>query len=240
MANLPPPNNDPIVPEDEQAPVAPDGFAPQWIGGQNLNNNNGWIEWDVPLGGEVDEPMVDLEFDEEEMDDDDNDNWDDDVKLLMALVTPPRAIVTISSTYEVGGPSIAAVEGPSFPLPASRLHVPQASKGQNLHALRPNKLCARVRSVDDMPFRTRACIIIYCGPIETEVKHLFGGVVQAMMSSGGSIVASLKNINGFLAVNTLSNDLIYIDFKQEGVVPKVMLHIFEEFVLLLGRHPFNN
>nr|GEZ15860.1 hypothetical protein [Tanacetum cinerariifolium] len=29
--------------------------------------------------------------------------------------------------------------------------------GQNLHALRPSKLCARARSVDDMPFRTRAC-----------------------------------------------------------------------------------
>ncbi|GJQ92258.1 hypothetical protein Tco_0003397 [Tanacetum coccineum] len=35
------------------------------------NNNNGWIEWDVPLGGEMDEPMVDPEFDEEEMDDND-------------------------------------------------------------------------------------------------------------------------------------------------------------------------
>ncbi|GJR61785.1 reverse transcriptase domain-containing protein [Tanacetum coccineum] len=30
------------------------------------NNNNGWIEWDVPLGGEMDEPMVDPEFDEED------------------------------------------------------------------------------------------------------------------------------------------------------------------------------
>nr|GFA29414.1 hypothetical protein [Tanacetum cinerariifolium] len=30
------------------------------------------------------------------------------------------------------------------------------SKGQNLHALKPNKFCAQVRSVDDMPFRTRA------------------------------------------------------------------------------------
>nr|GEW53149.1 hypothetical protein [Tanacetum cinerariifolium] len=25
------------------------------------NNNNRWIEWDVPLGGELDEPMVDPE-----------------------------------------------------------------------------------------------------------------------------------------------------------------------------------
>nr|GFA78560.1 hypothetical protein [Tanacetum cinerariifolium] len=61
-----------------------------------------------------------------------------------------------------------------------------------------------------------------------------------MMSPGGSIVASLKNVNGFLAVNIPPDDLIRIDFEQEGVVPKVMLHIFEEFVLFLGRHPFNN
>nr|GFB15984.1 hypothetical protein [Tanacetum cinerariifolium] len=83
-------------------------------------------------------------------------------------------------------------------------------------------------------------ITIDCGPIKTEVKHLFGGVVRAMMSPDGSIVASLKNINGFQAVNTPPDDLIHTDFKQEGVVPKVMLHIFEEFALLLGRHPFNN
>ncbi|GKB97366.1 hypothetical protein Tco_0983503, partial [Tanacetum coccineum] len=48
------------------------------------NNNNGWIEWDVPLGGEMDEPMVDPEFDEEEMDDDDG--WEEDDEWLMALV----------------------------------------------------------------------------------------------------------------------------------------------------------
>nr|GEV96745.1 hypothetical protein [Tanacetum cinerariifolium] len=88
------------APAGDQAPAAPDVFAPQWIGEHDPNNNNGWIEWDVPLEGEVDEPMVDPEFDEEEMDDDDD--WDDDV----------------------GGPSTAAVEGPSFPLPASGFPVP--------------------------------------------------------------------------------------------------------------------
>nr|GEX29166.1 hypothetical protein [Tanacetum cinerariifolium] len=61
-----------------------------------------------------------------------------------------------------------------------------------------------------------------------------------MMSPGGSIVASLENINGFLVVNTPPDDLIRTDFEQEGVVPKVMLHIFEEFVLLLGRYSFDN
>nr|GEY96015.1 hypothetical protein [Tanacetum cinerariifolium] len=102
MVNLPPPNNDPKVPEGNQAPAAPDGFAPQCIGEHDPNNNNGCIEWDVPLGGEVDEPMVNLEFDEEEMDDDDDDDWDDDV----------------------GGPSTAAVKGPSAPLPVPGLPVP--------------------------------------------------------------------------------------------------------------------
>ncbi|GKE57816.1 hypothetical protein Tco_1497001, partial [Tanacetum coccineum] len=42
------------------------------------NNNNGWIMWDVPLGGEMDEPMVDPEFDEEEMDDDDG--WEEEYR----------------------------------------------------------------------------------------------------------------------------------------------------------------
>nr|GFA63433.1 hypothetical protein [Tanacetum cinerariifolium] len=57
---------------------------------------------------------------------------------------------------------------------------------------------------------------------------------------GGSIVESLENVNGFLAVYIHSDDLIHTDFEQKGVVPKVMLHIFEEFVLLLGRHSLNN
>nr|GEX87033.1 hypothetical protein [Tanacetum cinerariifolium] len=61
-----------------------------------------------------------------------------------------------------------------------------------------------------------------------------------MMSPNGCNVASLKNVNGFLAVNTHPDDLIRAYFKQEGVVPEVMLHILEEFVLLPGRHSLNN
>nr|GEX44754.1 hypothetical protein [Tanacetum cinerariifolium] len=113
--------NDPNVLEGEQAPAAPDGFAPLWIGEHDPNNNNGWIEWDVPLGGELDEPMVDPEVNKEVMDDDD---WDDEVECLMASVMPPRATMTVSSTYEIGDPSIAVVERPSSPLPAPRLFVP--------------------------------------------------------------------------------------------------------------------
>nr|GEV97482.1 hypothetical protein [Tanacetum cinerariifolium] len=80
--NLPPPNNNPNVPEGDQALATPDGFAPQWIGEHDPNNNNGWID------------------------------------------DAPRATVTVLSTYEVGGPSTAAVEEPSAPLLAPGLPVP--------------------------------------------------------------------------------------------------------------------
>nr|GEW01249.1 retrovirus-related Pol polyprotein from transposon TNT 1-94 [Tanacetum cinerariifolium] len=81
---------------------------------------------------------------------------------------------------------------------------------------------------------------VLCGPIESGVKHLLGSVVQAMMFPGGSIVESLKNVNGFLAMYTPSDDLIHTDFEQKGVVPEVMLHILEEFVFMLGRHSLDN
>ncbi|GKC15183.1 putative nucleotidyltransferase, ribonuclease H [Tanacetum coccineum] len=61
----------------------------------NNDNNNGWIEWDVPLGG-MNEPMIDLEFDEEDNEDEVGD-----------VVDAPNP-----STYEVGGPSTAIVAQP--------------------------------------------------------------------------------------------------------------------------------
>nr|GFA69260.1 hypothetical protein [Tanacetum cinerariifolium] len=112
------------------------------------------------------------------------------------------------------------------------------SEGQSLHASRPNRLCAQAQSADDMPFCKQACkeytrwVFLDSGPIESRVKHLIGGVVRAMMSLGGSIMESLENFNDFLAVYTPSDDLIIIDFEQKVVIPKVMLHIFEELVLL--------
>nr|GEV36703.1 putative reverse transcriptase domain-containing protein [Tanacetum cinerariifolium] len=68
------------------------------------DNQNRWIEWDVPLGGEMDEPIENPGFDEEEefkefMDDDQDEEVEE---WLMAPVTPPRATVTVPSNYEVG------------------------------------------------------------------------------------------------------------------------------------------
>nr|GEV54886.1 hypothetical protein [Tanacetum cinerariifolium] len=65
MANLPPPNNDPNVPKDEQAPAAPDGFAPQWIGGHDSNNSNGWIDEEDDKEME-EEDVEEMEYEEEE------------------------------------------------------------------------------------------------------------------------------------------------------------------------------
>ncbi|GKB16557.1 hypothetical protein Tco_0850480 [Tanacetum coccineum] len=69
MANVPPPNNDPNVLEEEpipkQAPAAPVGFGQQWIGGQIQNNNNGWLEEDPE-----DDPEEEEEDDEEDPDED--------------------------------------------------------------------------------------------------------------------------------------------------------------------------
>ncbi|GJR34164.1 putative reverse transcriptase domain-containing protein [Tanacetum coccineum] len=68
MAN-PPPNDDTnaLVPNFNNEFMPNPGHAHF----ANNNNNNGWIEWDVPLG-EMDEPMVDSESDEEETDDEDD------------------------------------------------------------------------------------------------------------------------------------------------------------------------
>nr|GEZ82074.1 hypothetical protein [Tanacetum cinerariifolium] len=73
----------------------------------------------------MDEPMENPGFDEEEeLDefmDDDEDVLDEDDEWLMAPVTPPRATVTVSSTYEVGGPSTATSVGHTLTTMASRV-----------------------------------------------------------------------------------------------------------------------
>ncbi|GJS70199.1 hypothetical protein Tco_0703040 [Tanacetum coccineum] len=108
-------------PMDELEPYpAYDFFTPGPLPGYagNPNNNNGWIEADVPLLGELGveadelmvgplvgkivEPIVDME------DDDDSEGFEDGEEVW----------------EEVGGPSTAATEGQSFPFPTPGLHVP--------------------------------------------------------------------------------------------------------------------
>ncbi|GJX78714.1 hypothetical protein Tco_0326863 [Tanacetum coccineum] len=97
----------------------------------NPNNNNGWIEVDVPLLGELGaeadglmiglcslmnwlSPIVEME-----------EGLGSERGVVDAPVTPPSMPVVPSlSTYEVGGPSTATTQGQSFTLPAPGFPVP--------------------------------------------------------------------------------------------------------------------
>nr|GEZ78864.1 hypothetical protein [Tanacetum cinerariifolium] len=71
--------------------------------------------------------MVDIPDDEDLVDydrDDEEPKKEPEQQIGHGNYDAPRATVTVSSTYEVGGPSTAAIEGPSFPLLAPGLHVP--------------------------------------------------------------------------------------------------------------------
>ncbi|GJW19319.1 hypothetical protein Tco_0026755 [Tanacetum coccineum] len=137
-------------PMDEPHP-AYDFFAPGPLPGYvgNPNNMNRWIEADVPLLGEMGEPLgaerrdgrlvIDMEADLAMRLCDDGDSGDDDSKgpegdeevwevneeWLMAPVTPPpMPVMPPPSTYEVGGSSTAAAEGHSLTLLAPGVPVP--------------------------------------------------------------------------------------------------------------------
>nr|GEY19589.1 hypothetical protein [Tanacetum cinerariifolium] len=89
-------------------------FAPGPLPGYagNPDNNNEWIEADMPLLGAlgvvVDEPMEDIAmlFGDDDFSDEDSEGVEEE------------------KGWEVGGPSTAAAEGPSFPFPAPGVSVP--------------------------------------------------------------------------------------------------------------------
>nr|GEW59735.1 hypothetical protein [Tanacetum cinerariifolium] len=237
----------------DQAPAAPDGFAPQWIGEHDPNNNNRWIESDVPLGGDVEEPMVDLDVNEEVMDDDD---FEDDVEWLMAPVTPPRATMTVLSTYEVGGPSTAAIEGPSFPFPAPRLPVPPTvieDLSTHLGNLeyRHEVLMRKIEEVSDNEVADSIAI----GEIHPRVATL-GEQVQVMESQTVQVVSRLKEIetrvqqvesrvethpSGQMAVQGQDNQQLWtrvIEMESHmGVLMSHMLWMEERLTVLEKRLP---
>nr|GEX07734.1 hypothetical protein [Tanacetum cinerariifolium] len=78
MENVPPPNNNPNAPKEEpildQAPAALVGFAPQWIGGQIPDNNNGWLEEDPDEDEDPKEEPEEEEIEDEDMVNDEEDN----------------------------------------------------------------------------------------------------------------------------------------------------------------------
>ncbi|GJX01438.1 hypothetical protein Tco_0185351 [Tanacetum coccineum] len=85
----------------------------------------------IALVMDMDEDIAMLFGDDDFVDDDpegfedEEEVWEVNEEWLMAPFTlPPMSMVPPSSVYEVGGPSTAASEGQSFPLPSSGLPVP--------------------------------------------------------------------------------------------------------------------
>nr|GFC12890.1 hypothetical protein [Tanacetum cinerariifolium] len=133
---------------------------------------------------------IDLEVNEEVVDDD----WNDEVEWLMALMTPPGATMTVSSTYEIGGPSTAAIEGPCFPLPAPGLPVPPTvieDLGTRLGNLecRHEVLTRNMEEVSDAEVADNIAI----REIHPRVATV-GEQVQVMGSQTGQIMSRLKEI----------------------------------------------
>ncbi|GJT16500.1 hypothetical protein Tco_0875206 [Tanacetum coccineum] len=88
---------------------------------------------------QMDAPVIDMEkdlavlFGDDDFEDDasnrfdEEEVWEVNEEWLMAPTTPPPMLaVPPPNFYEVGGPSTAAAEGPSFPLPAPGLPIPLA------------------------------------------------------------------------------------------------------------------
>nr|GEX81427.1 putative reverse transcriptase domain-containing protein [Tanacetum cinerariifolium] len=124
MENVPPPNNNPNVPEEEpildQAPTALVGFAPQRIGGQIPNNNNGWLEEDPDKDKEED---PEEEPEGEEIDDEDmmNDEEDDAKVINRYEETDPhnRPPPKSDEETEFAPPVVQIADADDVPIPPS-------------------------------------------------------------------------------------------------------------------------
>ncbi|GJV38011.1 hypothetical protein Tco_1410488 [Tanacetum coccineum] len=112
MANLPPPNHDANLPEDEadpeeepipeQALATLVGFAPQWIGGQILNNNHRWLEEDDEEDPEEDD---DEDPEEDEEDEDDEVEFQKKMMRIQKKMSPSsRALLDGNSVVFAAGP----------------------------------------------------------------------------------------------------------------------------------------
>nr|GEW27554.1 hypothetical protein [Tanacetum cinerariifolium] len=146
----------------------------------------------------MDEPMENPWFDEDEKLDefinDDEDVLDEDEEWLMAPVTPPRATVTVSSTYEVGGPSTATFVGHTLTTMAFRV----ATQPQMI-----DDLCVRMRNLE---YRREELVknMVKVSNAEVAVSITIGEIhprvatveeqVQVMASQAVQVVSGLEEI----------------------------------------------
>nr|GEX51184.1 ribonuclease H-like domain-containing protein [Tanacetum cinerariifolium] len=64
-------------------------------------------------------------------------------------------------------------------------------------------------------------ILIYYRPKETGIKYFLRDEIDTIMASGGSFMTSFEDINSFLAMHTLENNLIGTNSKQIRVISKM-------------------
>nr|GEX09060.1 RNA-directed DNA polymerase, eukaryota [Tanacetum cinerariifolium] len=197
--------------------------------------------------GEVDEPMVDPEVNEEVMDDDD---WDVEVEWLMAPVTPLRDTITVPSTYKVGGPSTAAIEGPSFPLRAPGLPVPPTvieDLGTRLGNLeyKHGVLTRKVEEVSDAEVADNIAIGEIHPRVATVGEQEGDGITDSASVSGQNVIVGSSK-----QVQTLQTALHEIALQNQqlrtrvaemeshmGIVMPYMLWMEEHLTVLEKRLP---
>ncbi|GKC00710.1 hypothetical protein Tco_0986846 [Tanacetum coccineum] len=148
-------------------------------------NMNGWIEWDVPLLGEMDVPMenpgggqdadMDMlmdgdEADEDDEDEDDNeDDWDVDEEWLIASVKlPPMPVVPPPSVFEVCGPSTAA---PGLPFPMG-LSLPEVVRSVVVHHVDIGGLCIRTENLEHAHGVLQEQVMTKVGEVEDQVLEM--------------------------------------------------------------------
>nr|GEV64673.1 putative reverse transcriptase domain-containing protein [Tanacetum cinerariifolium] len=151
MENVPPPNNNPNALEEEpildQAPAALVGFAPQWIGGQIKDNNNGWLEED---------PKEEPEEEDEDMVNDE----EDDAEVINSYEDadphnqPPP---TSDEETEFAPPVVQIADADDVPIPpviqfGSNFHVRESSTTRDLlegnnKVYAPGPMCCDLKSV---------------------------------------------------------------------------------------------
>nr|GEZ68833.1 hypothetical protein [Tanacetum cinerariifolium] len=104
------------------------------------------------------------------------------------------ATMAVSSTYEVGGPSTAVIEGLSSPLPAPGLHVPPtaiedlSTRLGNLE-YRHGMLMRKMEEVSDAEVADSIAIVEIHPRVATVREQ-----VQVMESHAGQVVSRLKEI----------------------------------------------
>nr|GFC21560.1 hypothetical protein [Tanacetum cinerariifolium] len=181
----------------------------------------------------------------------DDDDFDDEVEWLMAPVKPPRATLTVSSTYEIGGPSTAVVERPSSPLPAPGLPVPPTvieDLGTRLGNLeyRHGVLTKKIEEVSDAEVADNIAI----REIHPRVATV-GEQIQVMGSQTKKIMSRLKEIETRVQqVQTLQTALHETELQNQqlrtrvtemeshvGVVMSHMMWMEERLTVLEKRLP---